>query len=66
METWPKYPEHAINALKKEQDRLEYSISHIWGALYPSKERDEIMLHILNAKRLIGKVITENEEETQK
>lgn len=56
-----RYPDSAIAKLKEEQERLDQSFSRVWGLLSPSTERDEVMWHIMTAKRKLNQIIKENE-----
>jgi hypothetical protein len=58
-----KYPEYAVKRMEEEYERLDRSFSRLWGALSPSHERDEILLHVINAKTLLYKLIKESREE---
>jgi hypothetical protein len=59
------YPEHAISELEKQHESLERTFTKIWTVLSPSPERDEVMLHILLAKKKINEIITNNQEENK-
>lgn len=54
-------PPHIIERLKVESERLTRSFESIWGLLPKTPERDEIMLHILQAKTKLNQFIKEND-----
>jgi hypothetical protein len=58
-----KYPEYAINVLEEEKERIDRAFSRVWAALSPSYERDEIMWHLITAKKKLNDLINSNKEE---
>lgn len=56
-------PESVVKKLEEERERLDRSFSRIWGLLSPSVERDEVMWHIISAKRTLHVIIKENKGE---
>jgi hypothetical protein len=57
-----KYPDYVIEKLKKEHKQLDDVFSRVWGLMSPSKERDEIMWHVITAKKKISELIEKEEE----
>jgi hypothetical protein len=57
-----KYPPNAVKNMEEEYKRLDDSFSGIWGAMYRSPERDEILSHILQAKIKLNQLLEENKQ----
>jgi hypothetical protein len=58
-----KYPDYAIKAIEVEKKKIDRSFSIIWGALSPSVERDEILYHLITAKKKLNELINNNLKE---
>lgn len=54
-------PEHVLDKIKANENRLTFVFESIWGLLPKTPERDEIMLHILQAKTKLNQYIKEND-----
>lgn len=54
-------PEVVIARLKANEKRMEFVFESIWGLLPKTPERDEIMLHVLQAKTKLNQYIKEND-----
>jgi hypothetical protein len=54
-------PENIIEKMKANEKRMEFVFESIWGLLPKTPERDEIMLHVLQAKTKLNQFIKEND-----
>lgn len=61
MERKYPIPTMVIDRMKDEAARLTYSFERVWGLLPKTPERDEIMLHLLQAKTKLNDYIKEHD-----
>jgi hypothetical protein len=53
-------PQMVLDKLREEEIKLGIVFDRVWGLLPPTPERDTIMLHVLNAKKLLHDFREEN------
>jgi hypothetical protein len=58
-----KYSDYVIKVLEEEKERIDKSFTRVWAALSPSYERDEIMWHLVTAKKKLNDLIKNNNKE---